>query len=228
MGHFRSAVLALFCAVQIMTNLTTGVLAEESDNSQSNEASSSPLKGGVVKVEVTLNDLRDARLSTSRLRKAVADLYDEVTRQQVTMTYNPNVVGTTVISIPTPSFTGAYLPARKKWVKASMAEIGPIITLLKEDVDAAIESDRHADVSEEAQKAVDPLRDEVFALVKKGFNTFKELEGLTEGSSYNNNAIASAANNLDSEMKELDRSLKKGIKILQKEAKLAKKTKVSS
>lgn len=181
------------------------------------------LKGSVVQIDVTLNTLRDARLSTSRVRKAAANLYDEVTRQEVTMGFSPNVVGTTIITVPTPTFTGQYLPARRKWVKESMNEIGPIMNLFKEDVDDAIENDRRTDVGDSARKELDPIKEQVFALVKQSFGTYKELETLTGGSSYDNGTIATAAKSLDNEMKQLDRSLKKGMSILQKEAKASKK-----
>jgi hypothetical protein len=187
---------------------------------------SNPIQGGVVKIDVTLNDLRDARLSTSRVRKAAANLYDEVTRQQVTMNYNPNVVGMAVIMTPSPSFSGAYLPPRKKWVEAAMSEISPIITLLKEDVDLAIESNRRTEVGDAARAQLDPLRDEAFTAVKTSFDLYKQLERLCFGvSSYDNQAIASVAKSLDHEMKTLDKSLKKGIAVLQKEAKSSKRAK---
>lgn len=181
------------------------------------------LQGGVVKVGVALNDVRDARLSVSRVRKAAANLYDEVTRQQMTMSYNPNVVGTTVIMTPSPSFSGAYLPPRRQWVNASMAEISPIMKLFKEDVDIAIESDRRADVSANAKESLDALRTDAFATVKTASDTFSNLESLTAGSSYDSGAIANASRTLSEEMKSLDKLLKKGISILQKEAKASKK-----
>jgi hypothetical protein len=188
-------------------------------------ATTTTLKGNVVEVGVTLNNLRDARLSISRVRKAAANLYDEVTRQQVTMNFNPNVVGTTVIMTPTPSFTGVYLPARQKWVAESMAEIGPIIGLFKEDVDAAIESNRQTDVSDSTKEALSPLRTDAFEAVNSSAAIYKQLEGLTAGFNYNNAAIASDVKALDKQLKTLDKSLKKGIGILQKEAKSAKKRK---
>jgi hypothetical protein len=150
-------------------------------------------------------------------------LYDEVTRQEVTMSYNPNVVGSTVIMAPAPRFTGAFLPARKKWVEASMSEIAPIIKLFKEDVDAALETDRQTLVSTAGREKLEPIRTTVFKLVGDSFGTFKQLESLTASGSYDNNAIASASKTLDGQMKQLDRSLKDGLKLLQQEAKLAKK-----
>ena len=182
-----------------------------------------PLQGQVVQIDVTLNDLRDARLALGRLRKATANLYDEVTRQQVTMGFNPNVIGTTVIMMPRPSFSGAYLPARPKWVKESMDDIGPIIELFKEDVDAAIESNMRTNVSSSARRSLDPLREDVFARVKASFDTYKQLQQLTAGNTYDNNSIASVSKSLDNQMKALDKQLKRGISILQKEAKAAKK-----
>ena len=198
--------------------------AGASDTTSGEAPATTALKGNVVEVGVTLNNLRDARLSISRVRKAAANLYDEVTRQQVSMSYNPNVVGTTVIMTPTASFSGQYLPARKKWVSASMGEIGPIINLFKEDVDLAIESDRQTDVTDTTRKALNPLRTDAFDSVKTSFASYKQLESLTSSGNYDNAAIATEVKTLDKEMKQLDRSLKKGISVLQKDAKSSKKT----
>lgn len=189
----------------------------------SDTPSQTQLQGQVVQIDATLNDLRDARLSISRLRKATANLYDEVTRQQMTMSYNPNLIGSTVIMSPVPTFSGAYLPARKKWVDETMEDIGPIIKLFKQDVDAAIDSNRRTDIRDSARKALDPVREEAFALVKGSFDLYKELERLTAGPTYDNQAIASTTTNLDQQIKRLDKTMKRGISILQKEAKAGKK-----
>lgn len=197
--------------------------AEQSSTADGGASSEAPLKGQVVQIETTLNTIRDARLSTSRVRKATANLYDEVTRQQVTMGFSANVVGRTVINVPTPMFTGQYLPARKKWVQESMDDIGPIMKLFKEDVDEAVENDRRTDVSEATRAKLDPIRQQVFALVNQSFETYKQLEGMTAGSTFDNNAIATAARTLDKEMLDLDKELKKGMSTLQKEAKASRK-----
>jgi len=197
--------------------------AEATGGTAGETTGSQPLEGHVVKVEVTLNNLRDARLSISRVRKAAANLYDEVTRQQVTMSYNPNMVGSTVIMTPTASFSGAYLPPRAQWVNESMAEIGPIIKLFKEDVDTAIESDRRTQVREATREALESVKTDAFAAVKSGFDLYQELQRLTAGPSYDNGAIASATRSLDKKMKQLDGSLKKGIGLLQKEARASRK-----
>lgn len=215
----RKPCLFLSLSILVLILICSSSEADTSDN----DTAPTVLKGSVVKIEVTLNNLRDARLSISRARKAAANLYDEVTRQQVTMTYNPNIVGTTVITVPMPSFSGHFLPARKKWVKASMDEIGPIINLFKEDVDEAIETNRRTEVSEAARKSLDPLREQAFSSVKNSFDLFKQLENLTSGSYYDNGAIASTVKDLDNQLKQLDRSFKKGISVLQKDAKTSRK-----
>ncbi|MBY0358315.1 MAG: hypothetical protein K2W82_09970 [Candidatus Obscuribacterales bacterium] len=196
--------------------------AAPGDLASGDSSSSATLKGTVVEVGTALNNLRDARLSIGRVRKATANLYDEVTRQQVSMNSSPNVVGTMVIMTSTPRFSGQFLPARKKWINASMAEIGPIINLFKEDVDAAIESDRQADVSAATHEALSPLQNDAFETVKISFGLYKQLESLTSGPLYDNGAIATEVKKLDNQMKQLDRSLKKGISILQKDAKKSK------
>ncbi len=215
--------VALALALSLANFQLSGIAADENATAGGAAPATATLKGRVVEVQVTLNELRDARLSVSRLRKAAANLYDEVSRQQVTMNYSPNIVGSTVLTIPTPTFTGQMLPARKKWVDESMDDIGPIIKLFKEDVDAAIEDDRRTDVSAGARKQLDPLRDEAFSTVKSSFETYKQLEKLTVRPPYNNNAIATGAKTLDNQMKQLDKNLKKAMSILQKENKTAKK-----
>jgi hypothetical protein len=201
----------------------TGSATTTTSANPSENTSSPTLQGSVVKIEERLNQLRDARLSISRVRKATANLYDEVTRQQVSMGFNPNVVGTTVIMTPMPMFSGPCLPARKKWVVASMDEIGPIINLFKEDVDTAIETDSRADVGSAARKALDPIREKAFASVKTSFELYKQLVGLTAGNTFDNNSIASVTKSLDGQIKQLDRDFKKAIGILQKEAKSDKR-----
>lgn len=205
------------------TTRTTSTTHSTNTTSSPDEPSAATLKGTVIQIEDRLNQLRDARLSISRVRKATANLYDEVTRQPVTMGFNPNVVGTTVIMTPMPMFSGPCLPARKKWVVASMDEIGPIINLFKEDVDTAIETNARADVGNAARKALDPIREKAFATVKTSFDLYKQLVGLTAGATYDNNSIASVTKNLDAQVKQLDRDFKKAISILQKEAKSAKR-----
>ncbi len=201
--------------------LASPVYSDEATGAGTDAPASPQLKGSVLQVDVQLNNLTDARLDISRARKAIANLYDEVNRQQVTMNYSPNMVGSMVIMTPTPTF-GATLPARKQWVDESMADIVPIIKLFKEEVDLAIENNRQVDVSAATHKRLEPLRDEIFKSVKSSFDTLAQLEGLTSARSYNNQAISSAANTLDKQMKTLDKSLKKAISLLQKEAKTRK------
>lgn len=216
--------------VMLFTMLTSLMLSggnSWADNSASKEektSSTTTLKGTVVEVVTTLDNLQDARLSISRVRKAAANLYDEVNRQQVSMNYNPNFVGSAVITIASPTIAHA-LPARKKWIDASVSEIGPIIELFKEDVSTAVENNRRTNASAAARKQLDPIREEAFRLVRRSFNDYSQIKGLTSGAHYDNAAISAATKRLDDNMKNLDRSLKKGIAILQKDSKTSKKAK---
>lgn len=198
----------------------------DTTSSDSPPTTPAPITGGVVKIDVAMSDLRDARLATHRVRKAAANLYDEMTRHEMMMGYNPNVVGSILIMAPAP-MAGPILPARKQWVDQSMGEIEPVIKLFKQDVEVAIDSHRRTDVSDKAKEELDPLKQKAFATVEKSFDTFKQLETLTQASqfgTYDQPSIAAAAKSLDQEMKELDKELKKGISILQKEAKAEKKS----
>jgi hypothetical protein len=61
-------------------------------------------------------------------------------------------------------------------------------------------------------------------MVQASTETFKALERATaSGPSYDNSGIATLTKTLDSQMRQLDKSMKKGISILQKEEKSSKK-----
>ena len=163
---------AMLIALAVLAGLNMPAQAEEGATT-SGDAASKPIQGR-VEANVALNNWRDARLSISRVRKAAANLYDEMNRQEmIMMSASPTMVGNTVLTRRTPVFTGQLLPPRKKWVDASVAEISPIIKLFKEDVDDAIQSDRRTDVSDEATKQLDPLREQAFTLIKASFDDFQ-------------------------------------------------------
>ncbi|MBX9694641.1 MAG: hypothetical protein K2Z81_19800 [Cyanobacteria bacterium] len=174
---------------------------------------------GAVSVSTTLNTLKDARLSISRLRKAIANLFDEMTRQDTSMMYVPDVVGATFITTARPVSSGQRLPPRKNWVDEAMHEISPIMKLFKEDVDAAIENNNRAEVSSSARQKLDPMREDAFKRVKNSFDLYEKLEKLTEGPPYQADQAASLCEQIDREMKQLDKTLKRGMGILKKEQK---------
>ncbi|MCC7530348.1 MAG: hypothetical protein IT342_17620 [Candidatus Melainabacteria bacterium] len=104
----NSSLLAIISLAFLIGTPLPAIAEEKSESTNKTPPSSATLKGHVVNINETLNQLRDARLSISRVRKATANLYDEVTRQQVTMSFNPNLVGTTVMMTPSPTFDAAF------------------------------------------------------------------------------------------------------------------------
>lgn len=181
------------------------------------------LAGGAVSVQTAVRDLRDARLAIGRARKATANLFDEVSREDLSASSKDSLVGSSAMISLTPAFSGKYLPPREKWVSASMAEMAPIMNLLKEDVQLAVETNRHVEASDATTKALQPLRKDAFDSVNNSFQNFKELEQLTAGPSYDNHKIAFAARNLDTQLKVADRKLLSAIQILVREAQSSKK-----
>lgn len=192
----------------------TNRVTKATKNSTASQATKS--KGTIVEIDETLNKLRDARLAISRVRKESANLYDEVTRHH--MRHNTTMIGTTVMSLASKNFSGKTLPARKRWVDASMAVLGPIISLFKEDVDVAVENNRQTKVSEPVKVAFTSLRTDAVKAVNSSFAIYKHLQSLTAGDNYDNAAIADDVKNLDAQMLALDSSLRNGVSILQKEA----------
>lgn len=184
-------------------------------------ASTQPISGGVKKVELTLEDLREVDLDVKRLLSASGHLYDEVSIQPVSIQTMPEVIGRGIIvNIPigtTP--VGPVAPAKKERVDLAMNQIRPVISMFKTDVDEFLEGHKQLDISESTRTKLKPYFDSWVAAVEDASAKLVQLEPLVAKSPYDQPAIAQIAVAMQQDANKLHKSLKKVYDVIRKEAK---------
>lgn len=204
------------------TSTSTSTTADPQSANQS-------LSGQVQLVEVNLATLRDLGLDIKRVQHGATALYDEVSRQPVSLQTMPEVVGlNTVIPVVTGFTGGGYLPPRKSAVNNAMDAIEPWIDMAKSSVDAITEGHKKLDLDEATQEELAPQFKKWSTLVTDTYGHLQVLKGLTKGPGYDNQAIADQATAINRETKDLDRVRREVYKVLQREGKEARKSKMKS
>lgn len=190
----------------------------------STDDAATTLQGGVQKIEVSLDDLRDVGLDLKHVLTACSHLYDEVTIQPVSIQTQPEVVGRgIVINIPI-GFTpiGPAAPPRKDRVDMCMNEINPVISRMKKSVDEFLDGSKELDLSDDMKAQLQPLTQKWVLLVQGTSADLDKLNALTVGPKYDNTAIASVAANMERGVKQLDMVRRDIYKAIQKEGKKRK------
>jgi len=179
------------------------------------------LKGGVQKVELSLEQLRDVGLDLKQVLKGASSLYDEVTIQPVTIVTQPDVVGPgIVINIPVATMpAGPRQPARKDRVDRAMAQIRPTIDYLKKDVDEFLAGSRQLDLPDEIRERLKPEFQAWVEQVNAAAAGLARLDQLTAAPPYDNDAIASLSVDLQKSVKRLDSTRRAIYKVIRKEGK---------
>ena len=193
-----------------------GALAQESTKTITLEAS-------VKKQEITLQSIKDVRLDLKRVRSAAADIFDEVTRQPISYQATPNVVGTVVINVPISIQESGFLEPRKGWIENSVNKMGPIIELLRKDIETIGQDKATMALSSNAEQELDKLRTNWVELVKHMHSQYRALLPLLKESPYQNRSIAARTRSIYLDTKDLEKTRRKAEKLLRKELKRRKK-----
>lgn len=183
--------------------------------------SSTPLEGGVQKVTVSLETLRDVGLDLKRLLKEVSGLYDEVTIRPVRMITQPEMIGPgMIINIPIGTQPiGPAEPPKKERVDLAMSEITPVVTMMKKNVDAFVAGDSELDLSADVQKQLQPEITSWVNSVNQLSAQFNALQQQTQGPPYSNDNIAAATGAMQTSIKELDKTRRDIYKAIRNEGK---------
>ena len=205
----------------IFTILVVQVLA--SSNTMAEEKKSLTLEATVKKQEVTLQTIRDVRLDLKRVKGAASDIFDEVTREPMDFSTAPNVVGGSVIINPITIRETSVLEPRTKWIENSIAKMGPIIELLRADVDSIGKDDASYAFSEQSQKTLDGLTQDWKSMVKEMFSQYQSLKAALTQKPYNNVAIASRSRSIFLKAKALEKTRRQAERLFKKEIKTRKK-----
>lgn len=195
---------------------------QQSSSTTSSSTTSKPLKGGVQKVDLSLEKLRDVGVDLKSALKATRSLYDEVTIQPVRIITQPNVVGNsgTIINIPIGTEpVGPPQPARKARVDLAIGGMKPVIDLLKKNADEFISGEKQLDFPEDVIEKLQPQLQEWVKTVNIIASDQSELEQITKAPPYNNGAIAQLTDSIEKNIKDLDKTRSAIYKVIRKEGK---------
>ncbi|MBX9687805.1 MAG: hypothetical protein K2X27_13950 [Candidatus Obscuribacterales bacterium] len=179
-------------------------------------SSSAPLAGGVQKVELSLEKLRDIGLDLKEVTMSARHLYDEVSIQPVSMVTEPEVIGRgIIINIPVATqAAGPPAPPNPKRVAVAMNSMGPIITTMQQNADDFVKYHKQIDVSDEAQEKLAPLVKKWVEAADNIGGQYKILETLTKGPNYDNANIAKICQNVQQDVYVLDKVRRDVYKII--------------
>ena len=182
---------------------------------------STTLQGGVQKVELSLEKLRDIGLDLKHVLRATSGLYDEVTIQPVSIVTQPEVIGRgIIINIPIATQPiGPPQPARKDRVDVAMSAITPVIDRMKQNVDKFVSGEVQLDLPQDVMTELKPQFDQWVTTVNSMASQEKNLVQLTAGPPYDNGAIADTCSGLQRTVKSLDKTRLAIYKTLKKEGK---------
>ena len=189
------------------------------------QPAAAPMQAGVQMVEVSLEHLRDLGIDLKHVMAGASHLYDEVNIAPVSLQTMPEVVGRgIIINIPIAAVPmGPPAPPRKSRLDTAMAQITPIITQLKTDVDAFLSGQRRLDITDDTRTELRPLFEDWARSVTAMAGQLTSLNSLTAGPKFDNQAISQAAQQIQANCQVLQKDLKKVYKILQKEGKRSRK-----
>lgn len=188
-------------------------------------AAAAPLQGGVKLVAPTLGHLHDLGLDLKHLMTGASHLYDEVNIAPVSLETMPEVVGRgIIINIPIGTQQmGPPAPPRKDRLNLAMAQITPVVTQLKQDVDLFVSGHQRLDITDETRSELKPVLENWITSVNSLAKQLDNLQSLTAGPNYDNAQISQAAQQVQGHCQALQKDLKKVYKAIQREGKRSRK-----
>ena len=197
-------------------------------NTSSSGTAASPLKGGVQKVELSLEKLRDVGLDLKSALKATTSLYDEVTIQPVRLITQPEMIGSgTIINVPIGTEpTGPPQPARKKQVDLAMSGMKPVIDMLKKNADEFMSGEKQLDLPQSVNARLQPQFKSWVSTVNDIALFETRLEQITQSPPYDNATIAQLTAAIQQSIKDLEKIRLSIYKVIRKEGKRVSSPKV--
>lgn len=223
----------------LLVVISVNVAASAQDNNSSNGGSISTTESTTVspttnnaastkttfklsaqKVELSLEKLNDIAADLKNILSVSRHLYDEVMVQPVTVITEPEIINSTVISIPVGTQpTGPPRPARKERVDALMAQMRPMVDLLKTNADDFMSDSEVTEYPPDMEEKVDPLFKKWLAYMDDVYARLLTLEKLTVGPTYDNYAIAGTCQLIERDVKKVDEVRHPIYKLIQEEGK---------
>ena len=187
---------------------------------------SNVIRGEITQVEVSLTRLRDLHSDIESLKGDVKSLYGESTRKVVHIQSSPNIIGTTVVNIPYRFETGEYMPPRKRQVTNYVAQMGPTLKLLKENVEETESGCRELLVPEGIKDDFQHVFSDWSKYIKQANASYDKLDEYVKTGRLSNEDLGSKALQLGEDVAGIDRTLKTAFKLVKRANKKHKNDKL--
>ncbi|HEY9868906.1 MAG TPA: hypothetical protein V6D08_07050 [Candidatus Obscuribacterales bacterium] len=150
-----------------------------------------------------------------KLKRAALDMIGELQRQDLVVVSEPDVIGPIIVpAVPNPSGmmpVGDYLPPRKKWLDFYMAQMSQLIPLMQSELaDTAIPADK--------KDAIKGPWGQMQSLVQDMQSHYKALQPLTQGPSFDRDAIGKEVLAIYDDVEELDKLRKQVFHIIKEKS----------
>jgi hypothetical protein len=184
-------------------------------------AQAAPVQGGISKLDLSLEHLRDLTLDLKQIMSATTHIIDEVTLTPENLSAEGNEIGFASV-VPMrlgPRADGPPKPARRQRVDVAMANLTSVIGLLKQNTDQFVQSGAQLDASPDVQSKLSPLIEKWTATMGYLGQDFTALQKVTAAPDYANGAISDACTSLQGDVKDLEKVRSKITGILKDEEK---------
>ncbi len=184
-----------------------------------------PLQGEAQIVVLTLKDLHDVGLDLNHLKDTASQLYSEVTLQRMTVQTMPTLVGPgSVVNLPIGLVpTGDYIPPRTHRVIILMAEMRPVASMLRDDLDEFRHGESQLMLPGETSAVFAEQMQQWSVNVDNIYGQLEILERACQHRPYDQGIMAQATWAIVEDAKELERIRRAMYRALQREGKRAER-----
>lgn len=213
----RSSRIFRALIVSVIVSSAIPVSADESQSTPATQPSTTqqqPVTGGVTKTVVPAQvGLKEMGDTAKHLHKATLGMVGELTRQDLVVVGEPDVIGPIVMpAIPIPSgmlAMGDYLPPRKKWVDFFNYQIGTLVNEMQKELTSM-------SFPPDQMQQVTPLWNEIIALVADMTDKTQKLIDISKGPNYDRKAMGILTMNIYDDTTNFERPWKELVKLMRK------------
>jgi hypothetical protein len=164
------------------------------------------LEGGVQMNHLNEGMFRAVVADLKQVEKGAKKLHALATIVPVRIITEPEFINGVVIGLPVGTEPiGPPRPLRQADVQSAMSHLTPVVDAMKQDADGKLSNPQRLDLPESVTSNIQPDLEKWVAMVDELAAHEKQLESLTSGSQYDNDAIADTTTNIEQDAKQLEK-----------------------
>lgn len=154
--------------------------------------------------EFSLDEMNDVGYALQRLRQQAINIYIEATRKRGAPEVTSELPNLLRVPNKIPATQKGLVPFRRPWLVYFVANMEPLLHLLKEEVKEIENGTAAKDVEEKRRARLQPLLEKSRVAVKKIEEQVARITAMIEDAAQSNIAIATAAQEMDRQLEYLE------------------------